>query len=66
MPGSNGREVAEALGRLHEGMQVLYVSGYTQDVIAQRGVLDSGVELLLKPFTPASLLARVRSVLDAN
>ena len=66
MPGMDGSEVAKALGELHRGIRVLYVSGYSEDAIAQRGVLDAGVELLQKPFTPASLLARVRATIDQS
>jgi two-component system, cell cycle sensor histidine kinase and response regulator CckA len=65
MPGMDGRALADELRRLHPGLRVLYVSGYTQDVISHHGVLDAGVELLPKPFTTAALLARVRAVLDA-
>jgi two-component system cell cycle sensor histidine kinase/response regulator CckA len=65
MPGMSGREVADELCRRQPTLRVLYVSGYTHDAIAQRGVLDSGVEFLQKPFTASSLLERVRSVLDA-
>jgi two-component system cell cycle sensor histidine kinase/response regulator CckA len=65
MPGSDGRAVAAALRRDHPGLRVLYVSGHAQELIAHRGVLDPGVELLPKPFTAASLLARVRAILDA-
>jgi len=64
MPGMSGREVADALRVLRPGLQVLFVSGYTQDAIAHHGVLEEGVELLEKPFTPATLLARVRALLD--
>ena len=64
MPGMSGREVADALRVLRPGLQVLFVSGYTQDAIAHHGVLEDGVELLEKPFTPATLLARVRALLD--
>ena len=64
MPGMSGREAAEALRALRPGLPVLFVSGYTQEAIDQHGVLSSGVELLEKPFTPASLVARVRALLD--
>jgi PAS domain S-box-containing protein len=66
MPGMSGREVADELCPRHPGLRVLYVSGYTQDAIAQRGVLESGVEFLPKPFTASSLLERVRAVLDTR
>ena len=65
MPGMDGRATAEALWRLHPGLRVLFVSGYTEEAIVQRGVLDAGIQFLSKPFTPADLLARVRTLLDA-
>jgi PAS domain S-box-containing protein len=65
MPGMDGRALADALREAHPGIRVLFVSGYTQDRIAERGVLASGIEFLPKPFTAASLLSRVRAVLDA-
>jgi nitrogen-specific signal transduction histidine kinase/ActR/RegA family two-component response regulator len=66
MPGLGGRALADELRRLHPALRVLYVSGYTQDAIVQRGVLDSGIEFLPKPFTPTVLLSRVRAILDAR
>ncbi len=65
MPGVDGRALADELHRRKPGVRVLYVSGYTQDVISHHGVLDTGVELLPKPFTSGALLARVRAILDA-
>ena len=64
MPGTNGREVADELRRRRPDLRVLFISGYTQDVIPRSGVLDSGIEFLTKPFTAALLLERVRKVLD--
>jgi CheY-like chemotaxis protein len=66
MPGTDGRALAHELCRRHPALRVLYVSGYTHDAIAERGVLDSGIEFLAKPFTVSSLLARVRTILDAT
>ncbi len=66
MPGLDGRAVANELRRHHPDLRVLYVSGHAQDVIAKRGVLEPGIELLPKPFTASSLLARVRAVLDCG
>jgi len=66
MPGMTGREVVDMLRRSLPNIPALFVSGYPQDVIAQRGVLDSGVEFLPKPFTPSTLVARVRAMLDTG
>jgi two-component system cell cycle sensor histidine kinase/response regulator CckA len=65
MPGMTGREVVDELRRRFPALPALFVSGYTQDFIVQRGVLDSGLEFLPKPFTPSTLLARVRTMLDS-
>jgi two-component system, cell cycle sensor histidine kinase and response regulator CckA len=50
---------------LRPKLKVLFTSGYTADVIARRGALDQDVAYLPKPFTPDSLLAKVRQVLSA-
>ena len=64
MPGMSGRQVAEQLGLLRQGTKVLFMSGYTDNVIAQRGVLDPGYAFLSKPFTPDALSRKVRQVLE--
>jgi signal transduction histidine kinase/ActR/RegA family two-component response regulator len=64
MPRMGGKELADALAGIRPDTLVLYMSGYTDDAIVHHGVLDSGTELLPKPFTPHELTARVRSVLD--
>jgi PAS domain S-box-containing protein len=66
MPGIDGRTLVDALRARHPALSVLYVSGYTHDTIAERGVLASGVEFLPKPFTTRTLLARVRAVIDSS
>jgi PAS domain S-box-containing protein len=63
MPGITGKELADQLTPLRPEMKVLFVSGYSGEVIAHRGVLDAGVAYLPKPFTPAILAAKVREVL---
>jgi CheY-like chemotaxis protein len=65
MPGLNGREVADGLRRTRPGLRVLYMSGYAHDIISKAGVLDSGIEVLRKPFSVARLQERVRAALDA-
>ena len=66
MPGLNGHELANELCRLRPGLRVLYVSGYTGEVLTRADVVDGAVEFLAKPFTRTSLLARVRAVLDGR
>ena len=65
MPRVGGHELAEHAARVRPGIKVLYMSGYTADTIAHRGVLDPGIALIQKPFTLDALARRVRDVLDA-
>jgi signal transduction histidine kinase len=65
LPGVDGRTLAERLRRARPELRVLYVSGHADEVVANRGILQPGIELLQKPFTASSLLMRVRSVLDS-
>ena len=66
MPGMDGRKLADQMVHIHPGIKVLYMSGFTDDVIVHHGVLDSGVALLEKPFTKESLMRKVREVLGTN
>jgi two-component system cell cycle sensor histidine kinase/response regulator CckA len=63
MPGVDGRQVAESIRGQWPELRVLYVSGHAHDVLGERGALDPGIDLLPKPYTPASLLARVGAAL---
>ena len=65
MPGLGGRAIAERIKEQHPGLRVLYMSGYPDDSIVQRGVLEPGMPFLEKPFTPQALAKKVRDVLDA-
>ncbi len=64
LPGINGKTLAEMILVSHPETKVLYTSGYTQNAIAQYGVLEPGVEFIEKPFTPEALVQKVREVLD--
>jgi PAS domain S-box-containing protein len=66
MPGEyNGRELAEEALRRRPDLRVLFMTGYSRDVIMRQGRLDPGVHLLAKPFSLEDLAAKVRSRLDA-
>jgi PAS domain S-box-containing protein len=66
MPGMNGRELAQRVSEIRPNVKVLYMSGYTENVIGRNGMLDAGVRLLQKPFTLHDLKSRVREVLDST
>lgn len=66
MPRMNGLELSRRLMRMRPGLKVLFMSGYTADVIAKHGVLEDDITLLNKPFTSLSLAEKVRAVLDQH
>jgi len=65
MPGMNGRELAQRVLEIRPNVKVLYMSGYTENVIGRNGTLDAGIRLLQKPFTLRDLRNKVREVLDS-
>jgi len=64
MPEMNGRDLAEQLRAIRPNLRCLYMSGYTADVIAHRGILDEGLNFMQKPFGSNDFAAKVREVLD--
>ncbi|HEY0468413.1 MAG TPA: response regulator, partial [Polyangiaceae bacterium] len=64
MPGMNGRALSERVTSLLPQMRVLFVSGYTENVIVHHGVLKDDIEFLAKPYSVDQLARRVREVLD--
>jgi two-component system cell cycle sensor histidine kinase/response regulator CckA len=66
MPGMSGRDLAKRLTARHPNLRVLYMSGYTFNVIAQDGTLEEGISFLQKPFTPQVLTEKVREALDRS
>jgi PAS domain S-box-containing protein len=65
MPEMNGKELERRIGAHMPDIKTLYMSGYTANVIAKRGVLDEGVDFIRKPFSVESLSQKVREVLDS-
>jgi two-component system, cell cycle sensor histidine kinase and response regulator CckA len=66
MPGMSGRELGDQLARLRPGIPVLYTSGYTDEDVIRRGMLEEGRPFLQKPFTPHELARAVRDALDTQ
>ena len=64
MPGMNGRELHRRIAALRPGTRVLYMSGYTGDVLSRAGLAEEDVPLVAKPFTAEALARRVRAALD--
>ncbi|HTC35580.1 MAG TPA: PAS domain S-box protein [Bryobacteraceae bacterium] len=64
MPQMGGRELAQTLLGQHPELNVLFMSGYTDDAVVRHGVLQANANFLQKPFTPSSLAKKVREVLD--
>jgi CheY-like chemotaxis protein len=64
MPEMSGHNLASRLAQLRPEMKVLYMSGYTDDVIVHRGVLVDGTAFIQKPFAPDALARKIREVLD--
>jgi two-component system cell cycle sensor histidine kinase/response regulator CckA len=66
MPQMNGRELADRLIARHPKLKVMFMSGYTEDAVIQRGVAAHSVAFLPKPLTPDALAHSLRNVLDAT
>lgn len=64
MPGLNGPEFIRQLRTLGKQLKVLYMSGYTENSVTNRGILEEGSEYISKPFRPKELIVMVRRVLD--
>jgi YesN/AraC family two-component response regulator len=64
MPVMSGRELAERVAEIRPEIKVLYMSGYTDNIVVSHGVTSIDKEFLQKPFTPRSLARKVRESLD--
>jgi CheY-like chemotaxis protein len=65
MPNMTGRELGERLQELSPNTKIVYMSGYTDDVLQGTGALSPGMSFLAKPLRPEMLAARIREALDA-
>jgi two-component system cell cycle sensor histidine kinase/response regulator CckA len=64
MPGLNGKELADRLQHMRPNIKVIFMSGYTSEFISQQGILEPGISLIPKPFSPRDLLVKIRQTLD--
>ena len=64
MPGMSGRELAQRLAAHHPGMKVLFMSGYTDQVVVEQGMIEARAPFLQKPFSPEALRRKLREMLD--
>lgn len=66
MPGVSGKAVVEQISQQQPDIKTLYMSGYTDEAIAHHGVLEPGAAFLQKPFSPKTLVCKIREVLDGQ
>ncbi len=64
MPKKNGKEAYQEIKQMKPGIKTLFTSGYTAEVVQRKGILEAGLDFILKPISPADLLNKVRAVLD--
>ena len=64
MPKKNGREICEEIRSLSPDIKFIFISGYTADIILQKGIVEEGVEFVTKPFSKNEILQKIRNVLD--
>jgi len=66
MPHMSGKELSDRIRAIYPGTKILFTSAYTESAIVHQGILNEGVNLLQKPFTPSALANKVREVLDGQ
>ncbi len=64
MPRLDGRKAYEEIKKLQPNIKVLFASGYTEDLLSIKDILDQGLDFIQKPMSPHDLLVKVRTVLD--
>jgi CheY-like chemotaxis protein len=66
MPHMSGKELSDRIRAIYPHTKILFTSAYTEGAIVHQRILDEGVTLLQKPFTPSMLAHKVREVLDQS
>jgi len=66
MPEMNGKALKRRIQQIHPRIKVLFMSGYTSNIIVHQGILESNVHFIQKPFSVKPFIGKVRSVLDAQ
>ncbi len=66
MPKKNGRVAFDDISAIKPGIKALFISGYTADIIHKKGIFESHIHFISKPFTPETLAGKIRDVLDAD
>lgn len=64
MPKKNGKEISDEIRKIKPGMKVVFMSGYTADLMHSKGILENDVEFITKPFQKGELLRKVRETLE--
>jgi DNA-binding response OmpR family regulator len=63
LPGMNGRQLADAARQTRPDLKVLFITGYAHNAIIANGVLESGMEILAKPFALEGLAAKIQAII---
>ncbi|MCX5718917.1 MAG: response regulator [Nitrospirae bacterium] len=66
MPKKNGKEVYDAIKKVRPDIKALFMSGYAEDIIHRKGILEEGLNFVLKPISPQELLKLTREVLESK
>ena len=66
MPGKNGKELLNEIRMIKTEIKMIFISGYTADVIHQKGICEEGVDFITKPVSKNDLLRKIREVLDRD
>ncbi len=64
MPGKNGKEVYDSIREMSPDTRILFMSGYTQDILTSRGIYEEGLDFISKPLDVLSLMLKIRDILD--